>query len=166
MPVWNDQPADNIIMAKIMSDRQCDGIIRQQEKMCEEAKLEGKLNKKRIKLLRKKQKDLRQKFIETNDFINECEQKEAELDEKMAAEMKIQKKFQNDIDDYLKRIEDLTEYHEKKLKPAIREMSVFEDVLQEVVDKMDIFKSKEDFLDRIEALCKIYFEFRLTIFEF
>lgn len=153
-PEWDVQPVDNIIMKKVLSDRKNAEVIEQQERMHEEAKIKGRRNKKRLKEIRKMQKDLRQKFIETNDFINECEQKECEADKKIAAEMEIQKKLQNDIEDYQERIRKLTEYHDEQLKPAIKELSIYEDVLQEVVDDMDLFESKEDFLDRVEALCK------------
>lgn len=44
------------------------------------------------------------------------------------------------------------QFHENELKPSVTKLSVYEEVLQEVVDEMDIFKSKEDFLDRIDAL--------------
>lgn len=139
-------------MKKVLSDRKNAEVIEQQEKMCEEAKVKAKQNKKRIEEVRKIQKDLRQKFIETNDFINECERKGATVDKQIAVEMEIQKRLQRDMDDYQERIKNLTEYHEKQLKPDIEELSVYENVLQEVVDEMNLFKSKEDFLDRVEAL--------------
>ncbi|XP_031626714.1 structural maintenance of chromosomes protein 1A [Contarinia nasturtii] len=151
-PEWDVQPVDNIIMSKVLSDRKNAEVIEQQERMREEVKDKGRRNKKRLKEIRKMQKELRQKFIETNDFINECEHKEAEADKKIAAEVKLQNKLKNDIDDYEERIRKLTEYHEDELKPAIKELSVYENVLQEVVDDMDLFDSKEDFLDRVEAL--------------
>lgn len=144
-------------MTKVRNDRDNAEVVEQQEKMCEEAKVKGKQNKKRIEEARNMQKELREKFIEINDFINECEQKEKDVDKKISTEREIQEKLQKEIDEYDKKIKELTEFHEGKLKPAIEEGRVYEDVLQQVVDRMDLFKSKTDFLDRIEALCEIEF---------
>ncbi|XP_055296379.1 synaptonemal complex protein 1-like [Sitodiplosis mosellana] len=151
-PEWDVQPADNIIMVKAWNDRENAEVVEQHEKMREEAIVKGKQNKKRTEEARKMQKDLREKFIEVNDFINECEQKEMILDKKIAAEKEIHEKLQKEVDEYVEKTKKLTEYHEKTLKPNIEKGKVYEDVLQQLVDKMKIFKNKEDFLDRIEAL--------------
>lgn len=89
-PEWDVQPADNLIMTKVRNDRDNAEVVEQQEKMCEKAKVKGKQNKKRIEETRKTQMDLREKFIEISDFINECEQKEKEVDKKIASEKEIQ----------------------------------------------------------------------------
>lgn len=154
-PEWDVQPADNIIMTKVRNDRGNAEVVEQQEKMCEQAKVKGKQNKKRIEEARKMQKELREKFIEINDFMNECEQKEKAVEKKIATEKEINEKLKKEIEEIDEKIKDLTEFHEEELKPAIEKGRVFEDVLQEVVDEMDIFKSKEDFLDRCEALCEL-----------
>lgn len=65
--------------------------------------------------------------------------------------------MQKEIKEYEEKTNELTEFLEGKLLPAIEKGKIYEDVLQQVVDKMDIFKSKEDFLDRIEALCEFGF---------
>lgn len=145
---------DNIAMKTILHDRNNAEILEQQKKMREEAKVNAKRNKKRIAEVRKMQEDLRQKFIESNNFVCECEEKESEILKKIAVEEEIGNKLQKDIDDMEKRIKDLNDFHENTFKPAIEELSVYEDVLDKVVDEMDLFKSKEDFLDRCDSLCE------------
>lgn len=145
---------DNIAMKTILHNRNNAEILEQQEKMREEAKVNAKRNKKRIKEVRKMQEDLRLKFIESNNFICECEEKEAEISKKIAAEEEIGNKLQKDIDDMEERIKDLTDFHENTFKPAIERNSVYEDVLEKVVNESDLFKSKEDFLDRCDSLCE------------
>lgn len=154
-PEWDLQPVDNVIMTKVRNDRDTAEVAEQQEKMCEEAKVTGKRNKKRIEEVRKMQKDLREKFIEISDFINECEQKEKAVDKMIEAEKKTYEKLQKEFDEIDEKTKKLNDFHENTLKPAIEKGKIYEDVLQEVVDRMDLFKSKEDFLDRVEALCEL-----------
>lgn len=146
---------DAVTMSKVVNERESEEVIQQQEKMREQAKVNGKRNDKRIDDLRKMQADLREKFIESNNFARECHEKEYSLDKQIEAERKIQEKLEAEIKDYEERTKNLEDFHENKFKPAIEEMKVYEDVLQEVVDQMDLFKSKEDFLDRCEAICML-----------
>lgn len=143
-------------MRKVINDRNCDEVVKRQEKMCEQTKIKGKQNLKRIEEVRKTQADIRQIFIETNNFINDCEAKCTVIDKKIDDELNAQEKLQKEIDDMEERIRKLTKFHDEEFQPAIKEMSVYEDILQEVVDEMDIFKSKEDFLDRCNALRKFH----------
>lgn len=110
-PEW-DEIGDNAAMAKVISDRDIAAVVQEHEKMCEEAIVEAKHDKKRIEKLRAMQKDLREKFIETNKFINDCQAKCAVLDKKIAAESEAEQILQHDIDDIDERIKDLTEFHE------------------------------------------------------
>lgn len=142
-------------MSRVLNDRQNAEVIQQQIEMREQAKVNGKQNEKRIEDLRKIQEDLKEKFIESNNFVRECEEKEAAHDKKIAIELEIQEKLDRDIKGYEIRTKSLEEFHENIFKPAIKEMSVYEDVLQEVVDQMDLFKDKDDFLDRCEAICTL-----------
>lgn len=140
-------------MKQVLADRKNAEVVLQQEKMREQAKVSGKRNEKRIEALREMQEDLRKKFIDANNFITECEAKEKILNDKIAIEEEIEKKLDAEIKDYEERIAKLSDFHENQFKPAIKEMSIYDDVLQEVVDQMDLFESKEDFLDRVEAIC-------------
>lgn len=165
-PEW-DIANDMVTMKKVLNDRNNAEVIEQQEKMCEQAKIDGRRNEKRIEELRKIQADLKQKFIESNSFVRECEEKEATLDKKIVVELETQKKLEHDIEDYEERTKSLEDFHENTFKPAIKEMSVYEDVLQEVVDEMELFQSKEDFLDRCEAICTLsaHSQWKISFFE-
>lgn len=146
-------------MVKARNDRDNAEVLEQQEKMRGEAIAKGKKNKKRTEEVRKWQNELREKFVEVSDFVNDCKEKEKVFDKKIAAELEMQAELQKELDEYEKKIEKLTEYHEKTVKPAIEKGKVYEDVLQQVVDKMKIFKNKDDFLDRCEALREFFFSF-------
>lgn len=157
-------------MKAIHIDRDLAEVIQQQEKLSEEAKNQNKQNKKRVEELRKIQAELRNKFIESNNFICECEKKEAELDKKIAAEKAEHERLQKEMNDYDERIKNIRTRNEEEVKPAIKELSIYEDILQEVVDASDLFKTKKDFIDRVEALCKLkclefilYFELSIKL---
>lgn len=152
-PEW-DIADNSVTMKAIVQDRSNAVLLDRQEKMRADAKVDAKRNKKRIEEVRKMQETLRQKFIETNNFICECERKEAIVAKKIAEEEAIGEQLQKEYDELKEEYETMNDWHENTFKPAIDKLKIYEDVLQEVVDESDLFKSKEDFLDRLKALCK------------
>lgn len=154
-----DVAADNMSMKAIIQERNHAPILEMQEKMREEAKADAKQDKKRIDEVRKMQDELRQKFIETNNFICECQKKKADIEKKIAAGEAANRKLDEDILERKEHLKRMRDYHENELKPSVEELSVYEEVLQEVVDESDLFQSKEDFIDRCDALCTFYFSF-------
>lgn len=156
-PEW-DIASDNILMKKIIEERNNAPIHAEQEKMREEAKMDAKKSKKRIDNIRKTQEELRQKFIKTNNFISECEKKKSVLEKKIAVEKAANLKLDKDIEELQEKLKRLNEYEENELKPTIAKLQVYEDAVQKMVDESDLFKSKEDFIDRCNALRKLKFE--------
>lgn len=142
-------------MAMVISDREIAEVVQEHERMIEEAKRDAKHDEKRVEKLRIMQADLRKKFIETNDFIKDCRAKCKVLDDKIAAEKETEQKLQKEIDDLQEKIRDWDDFHEKELKPSVEELSIYERVLEEIVEDMDIFESKQDFFDRIDALSEL-----------
>lgn len=128
----------------------------QQQKMREQAKINGKLNAKRIEKIRKMQQNLREKFIESNEFIRECNDKELCAQKRIDNETELQKQLQDDIDAVTKKTGDLRKFHDE-LKSAIAELKPYEEVLDQVVDEMELFTSKRDLLDRCDAIRKCRF---------
>lgn len=144
-------------MAMVISNREIAEVVREHERMIEEAKEDAKHDEKRIERLRAMQANLRKKFIETNDFIKDCRAKCKILDEKIASEKENEQNLQREIDELQFKIQDLTQFHENELKPSVEKLSVYERVLEEIVNDMDIFESKQDFFDRIDALSELLF---------
>lgn len=146
--------ADNITLKSIQQGRSHDEIIQQQEKMRTEAKENAKQNKKRIEEVRKMQEELRRKFIKANNFICECERKGAIVTNKITEKEEQIEKLQKEYDEIQEKYESMRDWHEKEFLPALDELKVYEDMLEEVVKESDLFESKEDFLDRCKALCE------------
>lgn len=166
LPEW-DVAADNITMKAIQQARSHDEIIQQQDKMRSEAKENAKQNKKRIEEVRKMQEELRQKFIKANNFICQCERKEAIVTNKIAEKEEQIEKLQKEYDEFKEKYEKTRDWHENEFLPALKELQVFEDMLEEVVRESDLFEDKEDFLDRCKALCEyrtFWFEFHSILF--
>lgn len=149
-------------MAMVINKREIAEAVQEHDRMCEEAKIAAKDDEKSLKQLRTMQADLRMKFIETNNFINDCRAKCKVLEGKIAAETETEQKLQKEFDDMEEKMQSLTEFHEKELKPSVEELSVYEKVLDEIVNDMDIFESRQDFFDRIDALCELPLNFALN----
>lgn len=152
-PEW-DIAADNILMKKIIQERNNAPIHANQEKMRDEAKVDAKKNTKRIDDVRKSQENLRQKFIEMNNFICECERKKDILEKKIAIEEAADRKLDKDLKELEERLKRMDEYQENELKPAIEELTVYEEMVQKMVDESELFETKEDFIDCCDALSK------------
>lgn len=100
------------------------------------------------------QENLRQKFIDMNSFICECERKRAIIEKKIAVEEAADRKMDKDIKELEEQLARMEEYQENDLLPTIEKLTVYEDMIQKMVDESDLFKSKEDFIDRCNALRK------------
>lgn len=100
------------------------------------------------------QENLRQRFISMNNFICNCERKKAIMEKKIAIEEAADRKMDKDIKELQEELARMKDYQENDLEPAIAELSVYEDFIQKMVDESDLFTSKEDFMDRCDALRK------------
>lgn len=149
-----DIARDSIAMNAILNERDNADIAQQQENLRNEMKIKGKQNKERIDNIRKEQSELRTKFIDLNDFIRDCKAKETLAHEKILHETAIKDALEQDIIDLEGKIGNLEMFHDK-FKISIDDLMSYENVLNEVVQKMELFKSKDDFLDRCDALCML-----------
>lgn len=152
-PQW-DIATNNMLMKTLIQDRNFAPILADQEKMREQAKVDEKQNANCIEEVRKTQENLREKFIEMNNFICECERKKAVLEKKIAIEEATDRKLDKDIKELEERLKRMKEYEENELNPAIEESTVYEEKVQKMVDESDLFKTKEDFIDSCDALSK------------
>lgn len=147
-----DRARDSIAMNAITNERDNDETIQQQQKSCEATKINGKRNQERVECIQKSQTELRLKFIESNDFMRACSEKEEIAKRKIAEENELKNCLHQEIEVLEKKIENLQRFH-GKFANSINGLKSFDEVLNEVVEKMDLFKSKEDFIDRCDALC-------------
>lgn len=99
--------------------------------MRQEAQLAGKINEQRVADINQVQDNLRQQFIEVNEFIQDCKVKESEAQKKIVIEEERQKELQAQI-------EELTD--------EVKELNEFEEVLKEAVDKFKPYEVKYKFI--------------------
>ncbi|KAI8117806.1 hypothetical protein FF38_00148 [Lucilia cuprina] len=149
-PNW-DSAGDSVELLFIRNEREHAAMLRLQEEMLENAKRQTASNASRIRKLYKIHGDLRKRFIEVNSFIKDCVDKKRIAEKKVAEEMAMQEVIKEDIKKYKNSIEELAQFREV-LKATVKEFEPYEKVLQEVVDKSDIFVSVKDCMDRCDAL--------------
>lgn len=147
-----DRARNSIAMNAIINNRDNEETIRQQQKLREVTKINKSHNQERVECILVSNSKLRLKFIESNDFIRACSEKEEIAKRKIAEEMKIKKCLHQEIEYLEKKIENLERFYET-FTNSINGLKSFEEVLDKAVEKMELFKSKEDFFDRCDALC-------------
>lgn len=126
-------------------------MIKLQTEMREKAKLDARLNEKRIDEMYKVQEQLREKFITVNDFIRDCEEKEKSAEQKINAEIKLHEKLESEIDNVKSNKEILTNFYQQ-LKQTTEEFRPYEQVIEQVVTESKLYKNVKDLIDRCDAL--------------
>lgn len=132
--------------------------------MREKAKVDSRLNEKRIDEMYKIQEDLREKFISVNDFIRECEEKKKKAEEKINTEIELHKKMELEIDEIKSNAKILTEFHEQ-LKKTTEDFRPYENVIDQVVAESKLYKSVKDLIDRCDALSELVITLSICLFE-
>lgn len=141
-------------MKKLIQDRNNAPIHASQERMRDEAKVDAKKNAKSIENVRKMQENLREKFIEMNNFICECERKKAAIQKKIAIEQATDRKLDKQLKELEQKAKRMDEYEENELKPAVEKLTAYEEMVQKTVDESNMFETKEEFIDSCKALSK------------
>lgn len=144
---------DDIAMNAISHERNNAEVYRMQYEMREQAKAAAKQNVQRAQELHDLQLKLRDKFIETNELVRKCEEKERNAERCIAVEREKNKQLNDDIDQISAELKTLTDF-QSKFENAIDDLKPYENILDEVVAKSKLFKSKKDVLDRCDALCE------------
>lgn len=144
---------EGIAMNAILHERNNAEIYRMQYEMREQSKTASKQNIQRAQEIMELQMKLRDRFIETNELIRKCEEKERNAERCIAVEKKKQKQLNHDIEQISVELKTLSEF-QKKFESAIDDLKPYEHILDQVVAESDLFKSKKDVLDRCDALCE------------
>lgn len=149
-PVW-DISRDGLELFAIQNEREHNDTVKLQEEMLENAQKQKVVNMKRIKDMYKIQRELREQFINVNNFIRDCEEKKRVAEKKIGDERKMHEQLEQDIEKLIQDIADLEKF-EETLTETVKELEPYEKVIKDVVESSDIFKSVNDCMIRCDAL--------------
>lgn len=121
--------------------------------MLEEVRINNKVNERRIAEMYDIQAQLRNRFIEVNDFIRDCEEKEKQADRKILAQSEIQNEMSAEIDKIHFDLEILSDFL-IKLKETVKQFEPYEKVVEDVVRESPLLKNSKDLIARCDALSK------------
>lgn len=125
-----------------------------QDEMREEAKQTAKRNEFRLNEIYSEQKKLREKLIDTNEFIQECRRKEINADKNVQAEIQLQNEIKCEIEKITKDTEILETFH-STLQDAVDDLKPYKSVLDQVSTESELFKDTRDLIDRCDTLCEL-----------
>ncbi|EDW57725.1 coiled-coil domain-containing protein 42 like-2 [Drosophila virilis] len=149
-PNW-DSAGDSIEMLYIANAREHDAMLVLQRQLLEDAQRQTELNHQRIAQMYRMQERLRKRFIEVNGFIKDCADKKRTAEKIIRQEEALHDELSKCIDEFTKSISELNTFRHA-LKETVRQFQPYERVLDDVVEKSDIFVSPRDCIDRCDAL--------------
>ncbi|XP_055920227.1 eukaryotic translation initiation factor 3 subunit A-like [Eupeodes corollae] len=150
-PNWDTVGGDSIELLAIQNEREYQSMIKLQQEMLEHAKVQGKLNSKRVEEIYEMQMNLRKRFTEVNDFMKECEEKKRIAEEKIIEEQEKQLEMKGKIEEFQKEIAVLTEFRDI-MSETVERFEPYEEIIKEVIDKTEAWSSVKDCTDRCDAL--------------
>lgn len=127
-------------------------MMSQQEMLKKKAAIQKRINEKRIDDMQKTQQNLREKFIQVNDFMKECMRKTERAEEEIVGEERQQATLKEEIEIIERDLKGLSSF-EEKFKEIVKEFQPYVDVFNEVIQASD-FQSFEDLMSRCDSLCK------------
>lgn len=152
-PDW-DIATNNFDLKAVRNELENTELEKLQNEMGEEAKCMERENSQRLCDIRRQQLELREKLIDTNDFIQQCNEKELAIEKKIQQEIELQRKLQTEIDRITKDTETLESF-EVTLRNAVADLMPYKCVLNQVAAESELFKDPHDLIDRCDTLCKL-----------
>lgn len=134
----------------IENEREFVEMSKQQNEIKNKAALQTKINEKRIEEMYKIQEKLRDKFIQVNDFMKECQEKKTRAETQILTEVEEQARLTSNIAEIQNDLDVLTEFH-KKFEDSILQLQHYEDVFNDVIKDSDV-ESFDDLMARCDAL--------------
>jgi peptidoglycan hydrolase CwlO-like protein len=125
-------------------------MMSQQEMLKKKAAIQKRINEKRIDDMQKTQQNLREKFIEVNDFMKNCMSKTERAEAEIASEEAKQKNLKDEIAVIEDDLKELSGF-EEKFKEIVKSFQPYVDVFNEVIQASD-FQSFEDLMSRCDSL--------------
>lgn len=151
-PQW-DVPTELMESIVIRNTRDYYDTINLQKEMLETAKMQKNVNKIRIKEMYKIQQELKERFVKTNAFIKECEDKTQIAKNRIAENKKVQSVLDANINQLKVKNEELADF-KKVLADTVNGMIPYETVINEVVAQSDVLTSVSDCMARCDALSR------------
>lgn len=124
----------------------------QQETFKKRAAIQRKINEKRIDDMHQIQEQLREKFIEVNQFMKECTDKTERAENQIANETEQQEQLTKEIEVMRHDINKLAAF-EEKFKEIVIEFQPYADVFNKIIESTE-FESFEDIMSRCDSLSK------------
>lgn len=149
-PCW-DVPREGLQHEAIENEREFVEMSTQQEVFQKKAAIQKKINEKRIDDMNETQSNLRERFIQVNEFMRECIEKTVRAENQIEGELAQQEKLKQEIEVIERDLSELSAF-EEKFKEIIKEFQPYEDVFNEVIRASDTFQSFEDLMSRCDAL--------------
>lgn len=149
-----DSAGDTVELFSIRCHWELEAMRELQTEMLASIKRQARNNAGRIARLNRIQLNLRKKLIDFSSFIKDCDDKRTIAEKKVAEELEKQERLKTDSEEFIESIQVLGEFREQ-LKSTVNDFSPYERVMEEVIEKSEIFESFKDCMERCDALSKI-----------
>ncbi|XP_055838223.1 uncharacterized protein LOC129906458 [Episyrphus balteatus] len=150
-PNWDTVGTDSIELLAIQNEREYQSMLKLQQEMLENAKLQGEINAKRVDEIYEMQLKLRKRFAEVNEFMKECEEKKRIAQTKITEEQEKQMEMKTKIEEFKADISILADFRDI-MSQTVERFEPYEKVINEVIAKTDAWSSVKDCTDRCDAL--------------
>lgn len=148
-PCW-DVPREGLQHEAIENEREFFEMSAQQEIVKKKAAIQRKINERRIDDMQNTQENLREKFIEVNTFLKECQDKMLRAEKQISTELMQQESLAKQIQVIETDLEKLSSF-EMKFKGIVDEFQAYEDVFNEIISSSE-FESFEELMSRCDSL--------------
>ncbi|XP_037935623.1 uncharacterized protein LOC119669693 [Teleopsis dalmanni] len=138
-------------MLYIRNQREYMDMLEMQEKVMESSKKQTKINESRMDELRKEHTEMRERFIQTSNFINQCADKMHLAENDIKEQHDLGTKLRQRIEELTKSLQELDTFR-KTLNETVKEFLPYEKIMEDVVRESGTFQSVKDFMDRCDAL--------------
>jgi hypothetical protein len=151
-PCW-DVPREGLQHETIENERNYHEMFNQQDMYKKKAEIQRKVNQKRIEDMQQTQLNLKEKFINVNQFMKECMDKTKRSEEQIDTQLESQKTLKTQIEAIERDLVELSVF-ETKFKEIVKEFQPYEDVFKEAIESSE-YTSFEDLMSRCDSLSKL-----------
>lgn len=143
-------PREGLQHEAIENEREYYEMFEQQEIHKKKAAIQSKVNEKRIDEMYRTQENLREKFVDVNQFMKDSMEKTIRAENQISAELKQQENLKEEIEAISRDINELSLF-ESKFKEIVKEFQIYEDVFGEVIEQSE-FESFADLMNQCDSL--------------
>ncbi|XP_058055596.1 uncharacterized protein LOC131207006 [Anopheles bellator] len=150
VPEW-DVARNGFELKGIHSDRDYIEITKEQHRMREQSQRQAAVNKRRLAQTNQLLQQMREEFIELNDFLKDCEMKENNALDTVRRETEKHELYGKKIAQLENDIEKLDEFV-LKYEETIDLFEPFEKVMEETIAESKIYETMQDLIQRCDSL--------------